>query len=151
MRRTAAHLVLVILACVAFWPRPEPPAVTEEPVVVTSRLPPAPEPEPRPSRLAFLTVMDLARSVGLPDVFARIAFCESSLDPAAVHLNADGSRDHGLWQINDRWWPELFDGQDPYDSATAAQMARAVYDVQGLDAWEPSASCWQEFGTAKRS
>jgi len=94
--------------------------------------------------------MDPARSVGLPDVFAHIAFCESSLDPAAVHLNADGSRDHGLWQINGRWWPELVDGLDPYDPATDARMARSVYVAQGLDAWEPSASCWQELGTAKR-
>jgi soluble lytic murein transglycosylase-like protein len=36
-----------------------------------------------------------------------IALVESGLDPGAVHLNPDGSRDIGLMQVNSRWLPVL--------------------------------------------
>jgi flagellar biosynthesis chaperone FliJ len=40
----------------------------------------------------------------------------------AVYVNTDGSRDRGLWQINDRWHPEVTDecAFDPLCSAKAA-------------------------------
>jgi len=40
-------------------------------------------------------------------VLYAIAKTESSLDPAAVHRNANGSRDIGLMQINSSWLPLL--------------------------------------------
>jgi soluble lytic murein transglycosylase-like protein len=42
-----------------------------------------------------------------PQVLYAIAAQESSLNPGAVHLNADGSQDVGLTQINSKWLPEL--------------------------------------------
>ena len=42
-----------------------------------------------------------------PQVLYAIADQESSLNPAAVHHNADGSYDLGLTQINSIWLPHL--------------------------------------------
>jgi Transglycosylase SLT domain len=42
-----------------------------------------------------------------PVLVKTIAFVESGLDPAAHHLNADGSEDLGLMQINSAWLPVL--------------------------------------------
>jgi hypothetical protein len=61
--------------------------------------------------------------------------------------NRDGSRDHGLFQINDKTWRNTFDGPGKlvngtwaqwnlrYNPTSNAAMARYVYDHQGLDAW----------------
>jgi soluble lytic murein transglycosylase-like protein len=40
-------------------------------------------------------------------VLYAIAQQESSLNPAAVHRNADGSIDFGLTQVNSQWLPHL--------------------------------------------
>jgi soluble lytic murein transglycosylase-like protein len=42
-----------------------------------------------------------------PQVLYAIASQESSLNPGAVHKNADGSYDYGLTQINSIWLPHL--------------------------------------------
>jgi soluble lytic murein transglycosylase-like protein len=42
-----------------------------------------------------------------PHVLYAIAAQESSLNPGAVHQNADGSQDVGLTQINSKWLPQL--------------------------------------------
>ncbi|NVO04666.1 MAG: lytic transglycosylase domain-containing protein [Rhodoferax sp.] len=42
-----------------------------------------------------------------PHVLYAIAAQESSLNPSAVHQNADGSQDIGLTQINSKWLPHL--------------------------------------------
>ena len=139
------HLCIVVLACFAFFPAD--PLLREEtgatiPQPIPARVPPTTVP---PTRV--VSVVDLVRDAGLPAVFVAIARCESSFDPLAVHVNPNGSRDHGLWQINDRWWKPLFDGVDPYDPVDNAAMAAVVYDEQGLAPWEPSRSCWDRSTT----
>lgn len=42
-----------------------------------------------------------------PTLLIAVARTESQLNPAAVNVNRDGSRDVGLMQINSRWWPAL--------------------------------------------
>lgn len=42
-----------------------------------------------------------------PVLLRTIAEVESGLDPAAMHVNANGSIDIGLMQINSWWFPEL--------------------------------------------
>ena len=101
-----------------------------------------PQPPQTSGALSSVAAMAVVADAGLPPVFVAIARCESDLDPAAVHLNPNGSRDHGLWQINDRWWAPLFEGVDPYDPVDNAAMAAAVYAEQGLAAWQPSRFCW---------
>ncbi|RME48614.1 MAG: hypothetical protein D6791_02850 [Chloroflexi bacterium] len=44
----------------------------------------------------------------VPEILLRaIARHESGMNPEALHVNANGSRDIGLMQINTRWLPEL--------------------------------------------
>ena len=132
---------MIVMAIVAFFPADF--LSTEE----TDTQQPAPtlitQPTTAPPAGVPL-ITDLVREAGLPPVFAAIARCESNLDPAAVHLNPNGSRDHGLWQINDRWWAPLFEDLHPYDPVDNAAMAAAVYAEQGFSAWEPSRSCWDQ-------
>lgn len=42
-----------------------------------------------------------------PAVLTAVARTESRLNPSAVHVNADGSSDIGLMQVNSRWLPVL--------------------------------------------
>ena len=141
MRRTLLHLCIVVLVYFAFFPVG--PLLREETVTTV--------PQPAPANVAptrAVSVVDLVRDAGLPPVFVAIARCESNLDPAAGHLNPNGSRDDGLWQIDDRWWKLLFEDVDPYDPVDNAVMAAAVYDEQGLTAWVPLRSCWDQTTTA---
>lgn len=145
MRQTLLHLALILLALVALTPEDPPPDVSASTVVQLSALA-VPTPSGPPTtgaRYVPATLEDLVRDAGLPSVFVDIARCESGPDPAAVHLNLNGSRDHGLWQINDRWWRQLFETLDPYDPVDNAAMAALVYAEQGLGAWEPSRHCWE--------
>lgn len=51
-----------------------------------------------------------------------VVAAESGRDPAARHVNDDGSVDRGLWQINDRAHPDVTDDEayDPWLSTKAA-------------------------------
>lgn len=44
-----------------------------------------------------------------PEKAVLVAVKESSLNPQAVNVNRNGSRDRGLWQINDRAHPTVTD------------------------------------------
>lgn len=72
----------------------------------------------------LLQLAQQAGSGGDPSTAAAVALAESGGDPSAVGRNDDqwGSRDRGLWQINDHWHPEVSDGCafDPGCSARAA-------------------------------
>lgn len=52
------------------------------------------------------------------NIIVAIARAESSLNTAAQHINADGSVDRGILQINGRWHPEISDSC-AYDAACA--------------------------------
>lgn len=41
------------------------------------------------------------------ELVARVIEVESGFDPLAINVNADGTRDSGLCQINDNTWPWL--------------------------------------------
>ena len=67
-------------------------------------------PTPDPAQYTLRDLRALARDVGFakPKVAAAIAMAESSGDPLAVGRNRKPrSRDRGLFQINDRWHPEV--------------------------------------------
>lgn len=63
-----------------------------------------------------------------------IAKHESSLDPRAVNKNTDGSEDHGLFQINDRWWGKECPG-DMFNPGLNTKCARLVYKKMGYHGW----------------
>lgn len=51
---------------------------------------------------------DAGRRYGIaPALLQAIAATESGFDSRAIHINADGSSDLGLMQINSRWFPVL--------------------------------------------
>ena len=67
-------------------------------------------PTPGASQYTLRQLRRLARQVGFrkPKLAAAIAMAESSGDPLAVGINRKPrSRDRGLFQINDRWHPEV--------------------------------------------
>ena len=59
-----------------------------------------------------------------PAMIAGIATAESHLDPSAVHINIDGSRDVGLMQINERNFGWL--GLTPQTALDPCQSIRAA-------------------------
>ncbi len=62
--------------------------------------------------------------------FVRIAWCESRYNPAAVSK----TNDHGLFQINARYWD--FDRTRIYDAEYNTRYAmQVVYPKQGFNAW----------------
>jgi hypothetical protein len=74
------------------------------------------------------------------DRMADIAIRESGGKAAANNagLNANGTVDHGLWQINDIWRNDKVIGpmwEQRYDGPTNAKMAVRVFKVQGPTAW----------------
>lgn len=111
-------------------------------VALTCAPEPAP-PEPIPARLTVQQVHQLIVNAGFPEehwkVLGRIVKCESGRRPSAVNVNKKGkwkgSRDLGLWQINDTIWKELVASGDPFNPADNTRMAKRIYDIQGLNAW----------------
>lgn len=67
---------------------------------------------------------------GVANVEAAIALAESGGNPNAVNVNTNGTKDRGLWQINDVWGALSRFGDLPN-----ARSAVQVYDKQGLGAW----------------
>lgn len=66
-----------------------------------------------------------------------VALAESGGRTDAVGVNADGSRDRGLWQINNKWHPDVTDAMafDP------AQAAAAAYRIsKSGTSWSPWAA-----------
>jgi hypothetical protein len=82
-------------------------------------------PTPAQSQYTLRDLRRLTRELGFkkPKIAAAIAMAESSGDPRAVGVNRKPrSRDRGLFQINDRWHPEVSDSCafDPRCNAEAA-------------------------------
>ena len=75
--------------------------------------------------LSFEEMIRLAQAAGVPDrelvTCAAIAAAASSRRPAALGVNTDGSRDRGLWQINDQAHPDVSEACafDPQRAAAA--------------------------------
>jgi hypothetical protein len=84
------------------------------------------------ARAAGFTGADLLTAVA-------VAGAESGWRANATHLNADGSTDYGMWQINSSHATLLASGdwQDPYSNA---RMAMGVFRSQGWAAWSTFAS-----------
>jgi hypothetical protein len=66
-------------------------------------------------------------------VMARIAWCESRFDAAAV---GDGGRSRGAWQVQPRFWGEV-----PPDLVGQAQQAANIVREWGTDPWSTKDGC----------
>ena len=109
---------------------------------------PKPEPKPEPDekdatparrgKLSEAEIADLMREVGFPEseigTGIAVARGESGHRTDALNDgNSDGSNDYGLWQINDRWHMDKFDGdwRDPLENT------RVAYEV-----WKEAGGSW---------
>jgi hypothetical protein len=80
------------------------------------------------SQVDIITIVRAAKAAGFKAggglAYAlAVSFAEDTThDDHAVYVNTDGSRDRGLWQINDKYHPEVTDEEafDPYKAAEAA-------------------------------
>jgi hypothetical protein len=72
-----------------------------------------------------------------------VAEAESGFDPAAVNTNTDGTRDRGLYQINEKWHPEITDAQ-AFNPEFAAQFFCDAVKAGNLSWWNSSKSKWSE-------
>ena len=79
-----------------------------------------------------------------PDLAVRAARCENSrLDPKAVNINKDGSKDRGLYQINSKWHAEITDEQ-AFDPVFSTRFFCKAVKEGHLDWWDASRSCWEK-------
>lgn len=75
------------------------------------------------------------------DLAVRVAQCESGLDPGAVHINAKGSKDRGLFQWNDKWHPEITD-EIAFDIEGSTRAFCKAFKNGHIDWWNASKKCW---------
>ncbi len=74
------------------------------------------------------------------ETIIKIAQCESRLNPEAYNVNADGSVDRGLVQINS------IHGHKPselYDPELNVYHAYQIWKEQGYSPWYSSENCWR--------
>lgn len=101
----------------------------------------------------FLTTVpvyaDIPSYLVSSSTITRIAFCESSgrqfnQDGSVVtHINKDGSKDRGEFQINERWLPMAQKmGMDINTIEGNTAFALWLIDQQGYQPWKFSQSCW---------
>jgi hypothetical protein len=69
-------------------------------------------------------------------IAVSVCLAEGNGYERAVHINADGSVDRGLWQINDRAHPSVSDDA-AFDARRATLIARGIYMARGntFNAW----------------
>ncbi len=105
--------------------------------------------------LSDTQIAQYARNAGLHGnglvVSIAVALAESQGWSQAVLINTDCSHDRGVWQISNRWHPEVSDGQ-AFDPAGCAQ---AAYNISsGGGNWTPwttynNGAYWQYMGRAQ--
>lgn len=76
------------------------------------------------------------------DLAVRVAKAESSLCQKAVNINTDGSRDRGIFQINDKWHPEVSDEQ-AFDIDFSTNFFITAVNNGNLSWWNSSKSAWE--------
>lgn len=76
-----------------------------------------------------------------PELCIRVARCESNLNPAARNMNKEGSVDRGLFQINNKYHPEVTDAQAD-DVIFATQFFCRAYKNKNLSWWSASKKGW---------
>lgn len=78
-----------------------------------------------------------------PDIAVRVATCESKLNEKAINTNAQGSRDRGLFQINDKYHPEVSDAE-AFNPIFATEFFCKAFKAGNLSWWNATKSCWEK-------
>lgn len=76
-----------------------------------------------------------------PDLAVRVAKCESGLKTNARNVNATGSVDRGLYQINSYWHPDVSDAQADDPEFAIKWFCEAV-KAGKISMWSASQKCW---------
>lgn len=86
----------------------------------------------------------IARKEGVDEELAlRVATCESGLNPKAIGKNTNGSRDRGLYQINDKWHDYVTDEQ-AFDPEFSIKFFCDAVKNNNLSWWNASKKCWSQ-------
>lgn len=86
----------------------------------------------------------IAKSENVDEELAvKVAKCESNLSPTATNTNKDGTKDRGLFQINDKWHPEVSDSQ-AFDIIFSTRFFCKAYKEGNIGWWNASKSCWNK-------
>ena len=80
------------------------------------------------------------------DLAVRVAKAESGLSPTAINTNTDGSKDRGLYQINDKYHPEVTDEQ-AYDIVLSTRFFCDAVLAGNLSWWNASKKNWETKST----
>jgi hypothetical protein len=85
----------------------------------------------------------VAKNEGIdPSLALRVAKCENSrLDPKAVNVNSDGSKDRGIFQINEKWHPNV-SKEEAFDPAFSTKYFCKRVKEGFLSDWDASRKCW---------
>ena len=87
-------------------------------------------------------IREIAKDEGIDaDLAVKVAKCESSLNPMAVHINKSGSKDRGVFQWNDKWHPEITNDM-AFDVEIATRAFCKAFKNGHLDWWNASKKCW---------
>ena len=89
-------------------------------------------------------IRKVAKEEGVdPDLAVRVAKCESNLDYKAENLNKDGSRDRGLFQINNKFHQDVSD-EVAYNPITATQFFCKAFKAGNILWWDATRKCWEK-------
>lgn len=89
-------------------------------------------------------IRKVAKEQGInADLAVRVATCESNLDDKAINTNEKGSRDRGLFQINDKYHPEISDA-DAFNPITATEFFCKAFKEGNLSWWNATKTCWNK-------
>lgn len=89
-------------------------------------------------------IMRIAKEEGVDQELAlRVAKCESSLDPKAVNTNTDGNRDRGLYQINEKYHPEVTD-ELAFNVEYSTRFFCKAMKGGNLSWWNATRTCWEK-------
>lgn len=89
-------------------------------------------------------IIMVAKEEGVdPNLALKVAKCESNLNTKAINVNTDGKRDRGLFQINEKWHPEVTDEQ-AFDPIFSTRFFCKAFKNGNLSWWNATRKCWEK-------
>lgn len=96
------------------------------------------------TKMVEMIIRYIAKDEGIDaDLAVRVAKCESELIPSAINCNTDGSRDRGIYQINDKYHPEITD-EIAFDIVLSTRFFCKAFKEGHLDWWNTTKKCWEK-------